>query len=59
VSKFENVMAQTLDPAAVQRKIVPVLHKDCAIPLRLKILNYRDLRTETDQAWELLSADLS
>lgn len=57
-TKFENVMAQTMDPGAVQRKIVPVLRESCNIPLRLKVLHYRDLRTEDDQQWQLLMRDL-
>jgi len=58
-TKFENVMAQTIDPGAVQRKIIPVLREDCNIPLRLKIISYRDLRTEDDQQWQLLIRDLA
>jgi hypothetical protein len=57
-TKFEDAMAQTLDPGAVQRKIIPILRENCSIPLRLKILHYRDLRTDDDQQWELLVRDL-
>lgn len=57
-TKFENVMAQTLDPAALQRKIVPVLREKCDIPLRLRVLVYRDLRDEADTQWDLLMRDL-
>jgi hypothetical protein len=57
-TKFENVMAQTSDPGATQRKIIPVLREDCNIPLRLRIISYRDLRQESDQAWQLLIQDL-
>lgn len=57
-TKFENVMAQTMDPGAVQRKIVPILLKDCNVPLRLRILNYRDLRTDNSQQWQSLIQDL-
>jgi len=57
-TKFENVMAQTIDPGAIQRKIVPVLRESCNIPLRLKVLHYRDLRAEDDQQWQLLMRDL-
>ena len=32
-SKFENVMAQSLDPAAITRKVIPVLREDCDICL--------------------------
>src|SRR5258706_15109505 len=45
-TKFENIMAQNEDPGAVQRKIIPILREKCNIPLRLKILHYRDLTTE-------------
>jgi hypothetical protein len=55
---FENIMAQVLDPAAIQRRLVPVLHEDCEIPLRLKMLHYRDLRSESPGEWELLMRDL-
>jgi hypothetical protein len=57
-SKFENIMAQVLDPGAIQRKLIPVLHEDCEIPLRLKILHYRDLRSESSAEWDLLVRDL-
>jgi hypothetical protein len=39
-TKFENVMAQTLDPGAVQRKVIPILREKCTPPLRLKVLHY-------------------
>ncbi len=55
-TKLETAMAQTLDPGASQRKLVPILKEDCNIPLRLKVLHYRDLRT--DQEWEQLIEDL-
>ena len=55
--RFENAMAQTTDPA-VQRKIIPILRESCAVPLRLKILHYRDLRCDDDQQWAYLMRDL-
>jgi hypothetical protein len=57
-TKFESVMAQTLDPGATFRKIIPALHKTCKIPLRLQILHYRDLRLDDQQEWDLLMRDL-
>ena len=57
-TKFENAMAQTLDPGAVERKIIPILRASCNVPLRLRILHYRDLRIDDDQQWELLVRDL-
>ena len=55
---LENVMAQCLDPAARARKLVPVLHKDCILPLRLKTIHYRDLTQPSDEDWERLVQDL-
>lgn len=57
-SKLESVMAQSLDPGAVFRKIIPVLRKDCSIPLRLGVLHYRDLRVDDAEQWDLLVRDL-
>jgi hypothetical protein len=57
-AKFENVMAQTLDPGAKKRKIIPVLRETCRIPLRLRILQYRDLRDDDPVEWDLLVQDL-
>jgi hypothetical protein len=56
--EFENIMARTIDPAAIKRKVVPVLKEDCDIPLYLKILTYRDLRMNTQDEWERLIRDL-
>ena len=55
---FENVMGQTTDPAAINRKLIPVLRGTCNIPLRLQILHYRDLRNNDPQQWDLLIRDL-
>jgi hypothetical protein len=57
-AKFENVMAQTLDPGAIQRKLIPILRESCDLPLRLSVLHYRDLRTDDARQWELLFRDL-
>jgi hypothetical protein len=57
-ARFENVMAQVLDPAAVQRKIIPVLREKCDVPLRLRVLHYRSLLTEDERQWERLVSDL-
>ncbi|MBX0329098.1 toll/interleukin-1 receptor domain-containing protein [Oscillochloris sp. ZM17-4] len=57
-SKFENAMAQTQDPGALQRKLIPVLLENTSIPLRLQILHYRDLTNDDQQQWELLFRDL-
>lgn len=56
---FENAMAQTVDPDATWRKVIPVLREDCELPLRLRILHYRDLRKDDDEVqWELLVRNL-
>lgn len=39
---FENVMVQTMDPAARQRRLLPLLVTPCELPLRLKQLIYVD-----------------
>jgi hypothetical protein len=57
-TKFENAMAQILDPAAQQRKLIPILRETCDIPLRLRILVHRDLRHDEPNQWELLIRDL-
>jgi hypothetical protein len=55
---FENLMAQTLDPDARDRKMIPVLLKDCSLPLRLRMLHYRDLREDEAREWDRLMRDL-
>jgi TIR domain-containing protein len=57
-TKFENVMAQTVDPGAVQRKLIPILLQTCNVPLRLSAISYRDLRTDDTDQWERLFRDL-
>lgn len=57
-TKFENVMGQSLDPGAAKRKLIPILRKDCKLPLRLQIIHFRDLRTDDPEQWELLIRDL-
>lgn len=42
-AEFENILAQTLDPAAHSRTLLPVLLKPCDLPLRIKALTYLDL----------------
>lgn len=58
-TKFENAMAQTLDPGAVQRRLIPVLRETCVIPLRLSAIHYRDLRTDDAAEWDRLFRDLT
>lgn len=41
-TEFENVMAQTLDPAARQRRMLPLMLEKCELPLRIGMLVYLD-----------------
>ena len=55
---LENVMTQTLDPAARQRKLIPILLKETTIPNRLRIIHYRDFRKIDENKWSQLVQDL-
>jgi hypothetical protein len=35
---FESILTQTLDPAARQRRMIPLLLKPCEMPLRIRAL---------------------
>ncbi|MBI4671941.1 MAG: toll/interleukin-1 receptor domain-containing protein [Chloroflexi bacterium] len=41
-TEFENILSQSLDPAARQRRVLPLLLEPCEIPLRLCTLIYLD-----------------
>jgi len=58
-TNFESAMGQTIDPSAKWRTLIPVLRETCELPLRLKMLHYRDLRTDDAAQWELLFRDLA
>lgn len=58
-TEIENVMAQTLDPANANLRIIPLLRVNCQMPLRIGALTYIDLTDGADQelAWrQLLTA---
>jgi hypothetical protein len=57
-AKLETTMAQVLDPGTTLRKLIPLLQEKCDVPLRLRVLHYRDLTTDDKQQWELLIRDL-
>ena len=40
---FENILVQTLDPGAHQRRVLPVILQPCELPLRIRALVYIDL----------------
>jgi len=41
-AEFENILASTLDPAARQRRVIPLLLQQCELPLRIRSLIYLD-----------------
>jgi len=47
-TEFENILAQTLDPAARQRRLLPLHLKPCELPLRIRTLTYLDF-TRSDR----------
>jgi formylglycine-generating enzyme required for sulfatase activity len=47
-ASFEQVLAQTLDPAARSRRVIPILLARSALPARLKMLNYVDFTSAPD-----------
>lgn len=57
-TKLETAMARALDPGAANRKLIPVLLSTCDLPLRFKVLTYRDLRNDNESEWERLISDL-
>lgn len=55
-ASFENLMVQTTDPAARQRRIIPLLKEKCDLPLRLRTLTYVDFThsANLDMNWSRL-----
>ncbi len=41
-AEFENLLVQTLDPAARQRRLLPLMVNSCELPLRIRTLTYLD-----------------
>ena len=57
--EFENIMAQTLDPANESLRLIPLLKEDCKKPLRIGTLTHIDFTDgeDFDLAWrQLLTA---
>jgi len=52
-TEFENILVQTLDPAAHRRRVLPLLLKDCERPPRIAMLTYADFRAESRREPEL------
>src|SRR6185295_17432914 len=58
-TEFENLMAQTLDPANRELRLIPLLKADCKKPLRIGMLTHIDFTDGADEdlAWrQLLTA---
>lgn len=49
-TEFETLLLQTLDPAARQRRIVPLLKRRVELPLRINYLTYVDFSDPQDEA---------
>lgn len=43
-TSYESLLSQTLDPAALRQRTIPLMFIDCALPLRLRFLTYADFR---------------
>ena len=41
-TEFENLLVQTIDPAAKKRRLLPLLLTPCELPIRLRSLSYLD-----------------
>ena len=52
-AEFEQVLAQTLDPAARARRLIPVLLARCKLPPRVAMLNYLDFTSAADNETRL------
>lgn len=47
-TEFESILAQTLDPAARKRRLLPLLLEHCELPLRIRMITYLDFtRSDT------------
>lgn len=53
---FDSLVVSTIDPAARQRKLIPLLLKPCALPPRIQVLTYADFTApdERPTQWERL-----
>ena len=53
-SLLEDAIAQSLDPAARKRKVIPILRDDCPSPLHVRPLVAVDLRKGDPRQWQRL-----
>jgi len=52
-AEFENILASTLDPAARQRRVIPLLLRPCELPLRIHTLYCLDLTQPSQVEFQL------
>ena len=52
-AEFENILAQTLDPAARRRRLIPLMLERCELPLRVRALTYLDFTWPQEQEGQL------
>lgn len=59
-TEFENLLAQTLDPANRQTRVVPMLREKCKLPLEIGYLTYVNFcdPDDWDIAWKQLFSTL-
>jgi hypothetical protein len=50
-AEYENILVQTLDPAARQRRLLPVLLMRCELPPGISILTHIDF-THSEEHWQ-------
>lgn len=53
-SLLEDAIAQSLDPAARKRKVIPIVREDCPSPLHVRPLVAVDLRRGEPRQWQRL-----
>lgn len=53
-TEFENILVQTLDPAARKRRLIPVLRAPCRPNLRIRPLVSVNLTADNDLQWQRL-----
>jgi TIR domain len=58
-TEFENILVQTLDPAARQRRLIPLLLTPCELPVRLGYLTSIDCTHSADEGLERLVSAIS
>jgi TOMM system kinase/cyclase fusion protein len=52
-TEFENLLVQTQDPSARQRRLIPLLVNPCDVPLRLGMLTHVDFTDAEQQEFQL------